>query len=93
MSDDECAAVMAQREKFYGPIEYSFESVALGWTGILRAHYRNASLPPLSPDIVALMMAHLKIIRSCRVYKEDNYIDGKNYFDIAEQLARPKEQK
>jgi hypothetical protein len=81
---DKLEAIMKERGEVYGSIEESFGAIAQGWQAIV--DFNNGKI---NDDTVALMMAYLKIIRATRVYKEDNYDDGMNYFKIANDLKKP----
>ena len=75
----ECEAIVRDREIEYGDSKSMFNSIALVWTSILRAH--------ITPRDVALMMAAMKILRESQRHKRDNIIDGINYLAFAEELA------
>ena len=74
-----------QRGQVYGDPSKSHTNIGLSWTGIIQQHY-GLVLPHALPDyVVELMMVVLKLQRSCRVYKEDNYIDARAYLQFAEE--------
>lgn len=78
-------AIMAERAKVYGTVQESFDAIAKCWSAQLSM--ANGCKVRVRPEDVALCMAQLKAIRSSKVYHEDNYVDGVNYFRIAEELA------
>lgn len=83
-TEQERADVMAEREKVYGSIHDSFGAIAKCWEGLLSMH--NGRNVEVDPHMVAVMMTALKLVRSTRVFHPDNYVDGVNYIEIAEQL-------
>ena len=82
------AAIIAERGKTYGDPLTSHTNIGLSWTGLLQQHY-GITLPHAIPaHIVALMMVTFKAQRSCRVYKEDNYVDLRVYAGFAEKFDK-----
>lgn len=78
--------IISARAEVYGPEGEGHKNIAKCWEGILSAH--NGFEVTVSPDTVALMMAALKLVRSARVYHEDNYVDAENYIGFAKKLRR-----
>lgn len=79
--------VVAEREKVYGNAYECHSNIGKAWAGIL-SQWSGDSVDDLPPDVVALMLAAMKLIRSARAYHEDNYIDARNYVSFAQDFKR-----
>jgi len=66
------------RRAAYGPVEESFNRVALMWTAILQKE--------ITPHQVALMMVAFKISREANSHKQDNLDDIAGYTALLEEL-------
>ncbi|MGC4002871.1 MAG: DUF6378 domain-containing protein [Pirellulales bacterium] len=85
--EDETVALLATRATDYGPPEINMTGIGLIWTAQLRNHYGIADLPILGPEMVALMMAGLKLNRLAKSPKHgDSYADARGYLKIAEDV-------
>lgn len=87
---DKVKETMAERGKDYeGKRGPKFGAAQLGrmWAALLADHL-GIPIKDIPPHIVMLMMVQLKLSRAARPYsyKQDNYIDGIAYFDLAEQV-------
>lgn len=80
-------ALLAERAKDYGPPEINMTGIGLIWTAQLRNHFGIADLPVLSGQMVALMMAGLKLNRLAKSPgHQDSYDDSRGYLQIAENM-------
>ena len=93
MSDraiDKVKATKEERGKDYegklGP-KHGAKQLGRMWAALL-SESMLVEVPDIPPHIVLLMMAQLKVSRAARPYsfKQDNYIDGIAYFDLAEEV-------
>lgn len=82
------AEILEERGRVYGDPQLSHKSIGLAWTASIQNHYGLELQHPIPCWLVAQMMESLKIVRSARVYKQDNYDDRKNYTGFAEQWQR-----
>lgn len=85
--------IVDERGKIYGDVALSHESLGLEWTGLLQQHYGRRFEHPLPGWLVAQMLTMFKVHRAARVYHEDNYVDGRNYFRFAQDMQKPWDQK
>lgn len=86
------SSTVAERGKVYGQPHESHVNIGLAWTGLIQQHYQM-TLPHVIPaSLVELMMVQFKANRSCRVYREDNYVDLHAYAQFAEH-SQKKERK
>lgn len=67
------------RRADYGPPAENFARIATGWTVIARTE--------ITPEMVARMMAWLKIARLVEGPSHDSYVDGAAYMALAGELA------
>lgn len=82
-------ALLAERAKDYGPPEINMTGIGLIWTAQLRNHWGMPDLPVLSGQMVALMMAGLKLNRLAKSPShQDSYDDLGGYAEIAKSLAK-----
>jgi hypothetical protein len=85
-------SLLAERAKDYGPPEINMTGIGLIWTAQLRNHYGMADLPVLSGQMVALMMAGLKLNRLAKSPgHQDSYDDLEGYAEIAKRLTPAQE--
>ncbi len=90
--DTTVSETIAERGLVYGEPHLSHENIGLAWTGLIQQHYGVRLDHPLPAFLVELMMVVFKANRSCRVFRADNYVDGKAYLGFAEHSqARPGE--
>lgn len=68
------------RRDAYGPVEESFERIALTWSGIL-GH-------PITAQQVALMMIGLKVCREANSHHRDNLVDIVGYTLLKQKLGK-----
>lgn len=79
--------VIAERGKVYGDPFKSHTNIGLAWSGLLRNHgYELEHVIPAS--MVAQMLVIFKMLRSARVYKDDNYIDAHAYTQFADEFQK-----
>lgn len=80
--------IREERSKTYGGCKPNHDNLGLVFTGILQQHYQIEMPHPLPGHVVALMMAALKATRASNPFgfNADNYLDGKAYFAIAEEI-------
>lgn len=68
--------IKAERQVVYGDPRENHRGIAQMWACLLQPHAdKIARMEPIPDWAVALMMGALKLNRSRRVYKEDNYDD------------------
>jgi hypothetical protein len=79
--------VIAEREKMYGDAFQCHTNIGQVWAGIL-GNWQGVHVDDIPADVVALMLAGMKLVRSTRVYHEDNYLDARNYVNFAEQFKK-----
>lgn len=89
MNKDE--EIVQERSKHYGPPDVMMSNIGTVWSAILSQH-RGQNIEPIPNDVVALMLAAFKIIRTANnaPYHEDNYIDARNYLKFAEDFEKSK---
>lgn len=68
------------RRAAYGPVEESFERIALVWSGILGTEVTGLQ--------VALLMVGLKTVREANAHSRDNLVDLVGYTLLAEKLIK-----
>ncbi len=86
-TEDE-AAIVADRDAHYGSLLINHTTAGMMWSGMINQHFQQLVLPPLPPDLVALMMAALKVNRLCRDIKhDDSLVDALNYLKIARTVS------
>ncbi len=78
--------VREDRGKKYGDIKMNHTNIANAWHAILCSHYQK-DLPKIPPHVVCLMFSAFKMVRAAIPfdYSSDDYIDGRNYMDFAEE--------
>ena len=83
---------MQERTAQYGPATFGHANLGLYWTGILQNHFGIELDHPIPAHVVLLMMAASKINRAATPTpgQEDDYIDGKNYLQLAEEALPSK---
>ena len=87
-------SLLDQRARDYGPPEINMTGIGLIWTAQLRNHYGMADLPVLSGQMVALMMAGLKLNRLAKSPgHQDSYDDADGYLEIARHRVPPAQTK
>jgi hypothetical protein len=82
------AQIRIERRRIYGDPRLNLDATGDAWRGILAQHFGYRP-PEIPGEIVALMLAAMKIVRaSCTAGAghADNYIDGRNYIQIAREL-------
>lgn len=85
VQSDPTAALLETRAADYGPPEINMTGIGLIWTAQLRNHWGIPDLPIIGPEMVALMMAGLKLNRLAKSPKHtDSYDDARGYLRIAE---------
>lgn len=84
---------IAERGQVYGDPRQSHTNIGLAWTGLLQHHYGITLDHPIPPEIVALLLVQLKVSRSARVFKTDNYTDLHAYAQFAEEFQKQKQEK
>ena len=70
--------IAGPRRKAYGPVEQSFERIALIWSGVYRK--------PITAKQVALMMIGLKLYRESNSHHRDNLVDILGYTLLKDKL-------
>ena len=80
--DEAIELIGIDRNNDYGDFDHNMRNVATGWSIIIGAGVSSAD--------AARMMAWLKIVRSSRKYKRDNYVDAIAYLLMAEALDTKK---
>ena len=80
--DEAIALIGIDRNNDYGDFDHNMREIAAGWSTIIGANVTSAD--------AARMMAWLKIVRSSRKYKRDNYVDAVAYLLMAEALDTKK---
>lgn len=83
-SESEIRATIEERGKVYGDPELSHENIGLSWTALIQQHYGIRLEHPIPSWLVAQMMVTFKMQRSARVFKADNYLDGRVYLAFAD---------
>lgn len=86
-------ATIEERGKVYGDPYESHKNIGLSWTGLLQQHYGITLPHPLPASLIAQMMTTFKVQRSCRVYKDDNYLDARVYNGFAEEFQKKEQNK
>ena len=71
--------VNGQRNRDYGPPEPNFRRIADGWSIILQTD--------VTPEMVAMCMAWLKMARLVNGPHEDSYVDAAAYMALAAELS------
>mgnify|MGYP003636827231 CR=1 FL=1 len=71
--------VNGQRNRDYGPPESNFRRIADGWSIILQTD--------VTPEMVAMCMAWLKMARLVNGPHEDSYVDAAAYMALAAELS------
>ena len=71
--------VNGQRNRDYGSPEVNFRRIADGWSIILQTD--------VTPEMVALCMAWLKIARLVNGPHSDSYVDAAAYMALAAELS------
>lgn len=71
--------VNGDRQADYGPPAENFKRIADGWAVILQAD--------VTPEMVALCMAWLKIARLVNGPHDDSYVDAAAYMALAAELS------
>lgn len=87
---DKVKEILDERGKSYevnGGPAHGASQLGRMWAALLSEHY-GIVLTDIPPHIVLLMMSQLKLSRAARPtgYKQDNYIDGIAYLDLAENV-------
>ena len=78
--------IRKERQVVYGPPEENHRGIAQMWACLLQPWAdRIANMEPLPPHVVALMMVALKLNRSRRKFKADNYDDLIVYLKFARE--------
>ena len=73
-------------ENGYGDPLPNMRNIGKSWTAKLNQHYGIPLLHDIPADIVALMMADLKLMRASNSkYHEDNFDDAHIYLDFAQR--------
>ncbi len=85
---DTVGDIIAERGRVYGEPRSSHANIGLSWTGLIQQHYGLTLDHPLPDYLVAMMMVAFKNQRSCRVYKEDNFLDLQAYGRFAEEFQK-----
>ena len=85
-------AIHDERNRVYGDAKPGHDNIGLLWTGLLQRHYNIELDHPIPADMVLLMLAATKLARAAgaNVFHDDNYIDGKVYFELARDSAKRK---
>ncbi len=84
MTEDE---TRKDRGETYGCFVRNHSTIARTWQAMLEQHWQM-DLPDLPPEMVALMMATVKINRLCKTLgHEDSTHDGKIYLQLAQDIA------
>ena len=86
-TDNIVDSTIAERGLVYGDPFESHSNIGLAWTGLLRNHGYTLD-HPLPASLVAQMLVMFKMIRSARVYKNDNYIDAHAYTKFADEFQQ-----
>ncbi len=76
--------IIQDREKDYGDYQYNFTILAELFTLILAANLKKK----IEPHQVAQLMVTLKLFRSTKGFKSDNYQDLSIYNDMAFNLHK-----
>ena len=76
--------IIQDREKDYGDYQYNFTILAELFTLILAANLKKK----IKPHQVAQLMMTLKLFRTTRGFKADNYTDLSVYNDMAFNLHK-----
>lgn len=83
------ADLSADRERIYGDAYFNHQGIAQTWAGLLQPWFMHiATLKPLPPHVVALLMCGLKLNRKRNVFHEDNYSDDAVYASFARTWQR-----
>lgn len=82
--------LIKERGRVYGDALLGHTNIGMAWTAILQQHYGIALPNIIPPEIVALMMASLKIHRATRVFHQDNYDDAFVYLGFANKFQKLK---
>lgn len=77
--------MIVERGQGYGDPQAGGKALGKTWAGIL-SDALQTEIPDLSPRVVYLMMAALKLNRAARPFKfsQDDYVDGIAYLHLAE---------
>lgn len=79
-------AIRSQRGEVYGDVLFGHIQLGKAWSAILSAHYQ-IDIDALPPNIVALMLAAMKLARAALPLKfdADTFVDARNYVTFAEE--------
>lgn len=74
--------INGDRQANYGTPQENFDRIAKGWSVLLEAD--------VTPEMVALCMAWLKMARLVNGPHHDSYVDGCGYIALASELSEGK---
>lgn len=79
---EEADRIFAERQESYDTPDESFSNIAAVWNVLARKHLKE----DLTPEMVALMMAGLKLVRQTANPKHDNIVDVVGYMICHEDI-------
>lgn len=86
---DQAVKVLEERTASYGDSTDGHENLGVLWSALIRQRYPHLDLPPLPAELVLLMMAANKLNRAALTgIREDDHVDGANYFALAYEAKR-----
>jgi len=80
--DEASKLINGDRQANYGTPQENFDRIAKGWSVLLETD--------VTPEMVALCMAWLKMARLVNGPHHDSYVDGCGYMALASELSEGK---
>lgn len=87
LGTDEQKRIYLDRQKVYGSCTRSHQEIGAAWTAYLN-NALGTNLAPLKGYQVAHLLTIFKVLRGGKVFHDDNYVDGHNYFEFAHCMQK-----
>ena len=81
--------INGERKDQYGKAEDNFEAIGEVWTVLLRNHLSPGEM--ITPRMVALLLAAMKVVRESNSPKMDNWYDLAGYATLGGRIVEEEE--